>query len=333
MASFEDILAFSQIRKYLTPEQEKSIVQSMGISIEEIDRRMNGKDKEDMFILILLFMDVCKSVSGFDEGVSKIFHASTSDLIIEMKNGKKFLLEIKHTGKEKYKISSGNLQERIDYAASFGLELFFAISIKGFWMLFKSDYLKNNGGKITVADYKNSELDSILGTYSYMFPNGLKIRSVYKKNYKNSVGIKHNEYGELVSYELYYQDRKLFRVKGKNSPVKGYSMILEALQDRMSVVSQNIHTEGDTTVIIEEFPADNQNSFNAISEYEFLLSPIRHTVNDSGENYTERTAVESLKSDETVMHFQKEHVRGMMKWLAEQGVPVCYVYEGLIRKL
>lgn len=91
-------------KKYLTSEQEKSIAQSMGISLEEIDRRLKGKDKEDMFILILLFMDVCKSVSGFDEGISKIFHASTSDLIIELKNGKKFLLEIKHTGKEKYQV-------------------------------------------------------------------------------------------------------------------------------------------------------------------------------------------------------------------------------------
>ena len=28
------------------------------------------------------------------------------------------------------------------------------------------------------------------------------------------------------------------------------------------------------------------------------------------------------------MHFQKEHIRRMMKWLAEQGVPVRYVQGG-----
>ena len=328
MASFEDILAFSQIRKYLSTEQESAIVQAMGTNIEEINRRMIGIDKEYEFLLMLLFMDNCESVSGFDEGILKLFYAATSDLIVVLKCEKKFLLEIKHTGKEKYQISSKKKKKRIDYAESVGLDLYFAISIKGFWMLFKSDYLKNNSGKITVADYKNSELDNILGTYSYMFPNGIKIKSVYKKNYKNSIGIKHNEYGELVSYEFYYKSRKLFRIKGKNSPHKGYSMILEALQDRMSNVSQDIQTTGDTTVIIEEFPDDDKNSFNMISEYSFLLSPIRHTVNDNGENYTERTAVESLKSDETIMHFQKEHIRRMMKWLAEQGVPVRYVQGG-----
>lgn len=332
MTSLEDVLAFSQIRQYLTPEQETSIAQAMGTNIAEINRRMVGKDKEDEFILILLFMDICKTVSGFDEGVSKLFHASTSDLIIELKNGKKFLLEIKHTGEGKYHISAGNLAKRVAYAKSLGLDLYFAISLKGFWMFFKSDYLDSHGGTIVIEDYINSELDEILGTFSYMFPNGLKIRSVYMKHHKKPVGIQHDEYGELVSYKFYYKEKELFRVKGVNSQFLGYSMILEALQDRMSAVRQDINKDRDATVVIEEFPM-NSKSLNIISEYEFLLSPVRHTVNEKGENFTERTAVASLKSDKKVLTFQKEHIRGMMKTLVEKGVPIKLVHKGYITEL
>lgn len=80
-------------------------------------------------------MDICKSITGFDEGVSQLLKTATSDLLVELKNGEKFMLEIKHTDKEKYSISGGNLNTRIEYANKLGLKLLFAISIKGCWML------------------------------------------------------------------------------------------------------------------------------------------------------------------------------------------------------
>ena len=226
----------------------------------------------------------------------------------------------------------GNLQKRIDYASKYGLDLFFAISIKGYWMLFNSEYLKEKKGKIEVSDLMKSKLDEILGCVSYVFPKGMRIKSVYSTDEAvKSTGIQFSPYGKLVSYELYYNDRKIFRVKGKNSPYIGYTMILEALQDRLSMDTQTIEQSGSYTVINESF----SNDFNAISEYKFLLSPIEHTVYDGEEKYTAHTYIENAKVDANLlnMRFQVGHIRGMMQYLAENGIEIMYIRNSLIYKL
>ena len=140
MSDFNKIMAFQQMMPYLNKEQQDNLATTLGMELQEIERRLVGKNKEDEFILILLFMEVCKSITAFDEGVSQLLKTATSDLLVELQNEKKFMLEIKHTDKERYSISMGNLQKRIDYASKYGLELFFAISIKGYWMLFNAEY-------------------------------------------------------------------------------------------------------------------------------------------------------------------------------------------------
>ena len=241
MSDFNKIMAFQQMMPYLNKEQQENLANTLGMELEEIERRLVGKNKEDEFVLILLFMEVCKSITGFDEGVSQLLKTATSDLLVELHSGKKFMLEIKHTDKERYSISMGNLQKRMDYAAKYNLELFFAISIKGYWMLFNAEYLKMKNGKIEVSDITKSKLDEILGCISYMFPKNLRIKSVYSTNETvKTTGIQFDPYGKLVSYELYYDNKKIFRVKGKNSPYIGYTMLLEALQDRLSMDKQVI---------------------------------------------------------------------------------------------
>lgn len=148
MSDFNKIIAFQQIMPYLDKEQQENLANTLGMELEEIERRLVGKNKEDEFILILLFMNVCKNITAFDEGVSQLLKTATSDLLVELQNENKFMLEIKHTEKEKYSISMGNLQKRIDYARQYGLDLYFAISIKGYWMLFNAEYLKDKKGKI-----------------------------------------------------------------------------------------------------------------------------------------------------------------------------------------
>lgn len=332
MSDFNKIMAFQQMMPYLNKEQQEKLATTLGMDLQEIERRLVGKNKEDEFVLILLFMEVCKSITAFDEGVSQLLKTATSDLLVELQNGNKFMLEIKHTEKEKYSISMGNLQKRIDYASKYGLDLYFAISIKGYWMLFSAEYLKEKKGKIEVSDLMKSKLDEILGCVSYVFPKGMRIKSVYSTDETvKSTGIQFSPYGKLVSYELYYNDRKIFRVKGKNSPYIGYTMILEALQDRLSMDTQTIEQSGSYTVINESF----SNDFNAISEYKFLLSPIEHTVHDGEEKYTAHTYIENAKVDANLlkMRFQVGHIRGMMQYLADNGIEIMYIRNSLIYKL
>lgn len=294
MSDFNKIMAFQQMMPYLNKEQQDNLATTLGMELQEIERRLVGKNKEDEFILILLFMEVCKSITAFDEGVSQLLKTATSDLLVELQNEKKFMLEIKHTDKERYSISMGNLQKRIDYASKYGLELFFSISIKGYWMLFNAEYLKEKKGKIDISDLMKSKLDEMLDCISYVFPKGLRIKSVYSTDETvKSTGIKFPPYGNMVSYELYYNDRRIFRVKGKKSPYIGYTMILEALQDRLSMDTQIIEQSDNYTVINESF----SNDFNAISEYKFLLAPVEHTAYDGEEKYTAHTYIENAKAD------------------------------------
>ena len=288
-------------------------VQPEKIEIDANERAVNEKSQYCFF--------VCTTFDSF-----------LNDLLVELQNEKKFMLEIKHTDKERYSISMGNLQKRIDYASKYGLELFFAISIKGYWMLFNAEYLKEKKGKIDISDLMKSKLDEMLDCISYVFPKGLRIKSVYSTDETvKSTGIKFPPYGNMVSYELYYNDRRIFRVKGKNSPYIGYTMILEALQDRLSMDTQIIEQSDNYTVINESF----SNDFNAISEYKFLLAPVEHTAYDGEEKYTAHTYIENAKADANLlkMHFQLGHVRGMMQYLADNGVEIMYIRNNLIYKL
>lgn len=332
MSDFNKIIAFQQIMPYLTKEEQESLADTLGMDMQEIERRLIGKNKEDEFILILLLMDVCKSITAFDEGVSQLLKTATSDLLIEMKDGTKFMLEIKHTEKERYSISMGNLQKRIDYAKQYNLDLYFAISIKGFWMLFNSQYLKDKAGKIDVSDMMKSKLDKILGCVSYVFPKDLRIKSVYSINESvKTTGIEFDPYGKMVSYELYNGSKKIFRVKGANSPYMGYTMVLEALQDRMSMDSQTIEHSGEYTIINESF----NNDFNMISEYKFLLAPIEHTIRSGNDKYTAHTYIENVKEDTSLLNtrFRLEHIRRVMQYLVDNGVKIMYSKNNLIYKL
>lgn len=145
MSDLEKLIAFDNIEHLVSEETRNKILSDLNISNEEeFEKRLIGKKKEDEFLLFLILLDVC-SIMPIDESITQILEEASCDFIIQMKDSKKsFMLEIKHTDKEEYKISSGNLQKRIDYANSRGYKLYFAISIKGFWMLFNQNYIKKN---------------------------------------------------------------------------------------------------------------------------------------------------------------------------------------------
>ena len=110
-----------------------------------------------------------------------------------------------------------------------------------------------------------------------------------------------------------------------------YAMVLEALQDRLSMDTQTIQQSGNYTIINESF----SNDFNAISEYKFLLAPIEHTMYDGEEKYTVHTYIENAKADENVlqMRFHLTHIRNAMLYLADKGLDIMYIKNNLIYKL
>ena len=119
-------------------------------------------------------------------------------------------------------------------------------------MMFPADYLKSKGGRITIKDFKSSVLDDYLDNCSYLFIQGTEIKSVYEPTVnRDEDTIYHDKYGQLVSYELLFQGKRIFKFHSKNNPKIAYSFVLEALQDRLSNDKQLITHKGPKTMIRE----------------------------------------------------------------------------------
>lgn len=289
------LLAFNQLVIDMPEDEKEKLAQSLRIDYEEYKKRIVGKEKEADFIIILKSLEALKHFEAYDEGLSHITGEYTPDFKIEMNDGYKMLLEVKHTNKDSYKISQGNLQKRIDFATNQNLPLRFAVSLKGLWGLFTAETLLEKKGKLKLADFRGpkacSWLDIELATCSYMFEKQIKIKSVYSTNHSKGMGIQNNSYGQLISYELYYGDKQIFRAKGKKSRFIQHSIYLEALQDRVANINQDIEQNGEFTIITEYSDKDVT---QFIPEYDFVLAPIKHMckwVNSQEVKYNSQLAI------------------------------------------
>lgn len=316
------LLAFNQLVMDKTEEEKRILAQQLNIDYEEYKKRMVGKEKEADFIIIMKSLEVLKHFEAYDEGLSHITGEYTPDFRIEMNDGYKMLLEVKHTDQDFFKISQGNLQKRIDFAKRQNIPLRFAISLKGLWGLFTSETLQEKKGKLTLDDFRgeksNSWLDIELATCVYMFPKQVKIRSVYSTSHAKGMEVQFEPYGHLVSYELYCDNKKIFRVKGKNSPYFRHSIYLEALHDRIANINQDIQQNGEFTVITEY---SDEGTPQLIPEYEFLLSPINHMrkmVNEKEIQYTSQIAI----SERDFSFLSVQMLRFLLSELVDLGMEI-----------
>lgn len=323
----EKLLAFNQLIVDKSEDEKRHLAQILGIDYAEYEKRIVGKEKEADFIIIMKSLGVLKHLEAYDEGLSHITREYTPDFRLEMNDGFKMFLEVKHTDKDTFTISQGNLQKRIDFADRQGLPLRFAVSLKGLWGLFTSETLKDNKGKLTLDDFggerSTSWLDIEFATCSYMFPQKIKIRSVYSSNHPKGMGIQFDPYGQLISYELYCNDKRIFRMKGKSSKYFPHSTCLEALQNRAADTHQDKQTDGEFTIITDWFDA---NSHHLIPEYEFLLAPIHHTckaVNGKLIRYSSQSAI----SDHDFTYLPVQLLRASLAELTDLGLDVI-VFRG-----
>lgn len=322
----EKLLAFHQLVLDNTEEEKLALAHQFGIDYSEYKKRIVGKEKESEFIIIMKSLGILKHLEAYDEGLSHITGEYTPDFKIEMNDGHKMLLEIKHTGKDIFTISQGNLQNRIDFADRQDLPLRFAVSLKGYWGLFTSETLKENRGKLTLDDFigekSTSWLDREFATCSYMFPQPIKIKSVYSKNHPKSIPIQFQPYGHLVSYELYCGNRRIFRVKGQNSPYLSHCIYLEALQNRAANSHQDKQQQGEFTVITDYFDTEH----HTIPEYEFLLAPISHTCKVHNSEVIPYDA-QSAISDHSFNFCSVQLLRVILNQLVDLGMEII-VFRG-----
>lgn len=321
----DKILAFHTLVIGKQEIEKQRLAEIHNIDYEEYKRRIIGKEKEAEFLVILRALKAINHIEAYDEEVSKITDEKTSDYKVELSDGYKMLIEVKHTDKEKYSISGGNLQARIDFAKNNNLPLRFAISIKGYWGLFTAEYLQSKNGKITLSDFisdkgMTSTWDNELETCSYLFPANIQIKSVYTHNHPKSLGIGFDPYGELVSYELTCNGKRIIRVKGKKSKDISTMILIEALQDRLANSKQEIIEDNDYTVIV-----DKTDGINMIPEYSFLLAIIEHMDLSGLDTRDDNLSYVSTKKE--FNYPTLEYIRIAMSILVQNGLDIV-VFKG-----
>lgn len=327
MADFEleKILSFHSLTLGYSEETKKSKAVAFDIDYNEFTQRIKGKEKELEFLLLLRTFGVLKHLESFDESTSHITQEFTSDYKIEYLDGYKCLLEIKHTDKEIYKISKGNLNNRIEFAKRHEMPLRFAISIKGIWGMYTTEQLIQNDGKISLSnDYLNSWLEPELDTCSYGFFGKIRIESIYSKNYQKGMGISLKPYGDLVSQKLYHNNKLIYKAKGYNSKYIKHVILLGALQDRLSF-NQTKKTDGNFTIITEE---TGDEPANFIPEYEFILSYIRKLNPILGVNKKDNISAAALKKE--LNHPYVSSFRSIVYDLSKLGLLIMCSRQGKI---
>lgn len=149
-----------------------------------------------------------------------------------------------------------------------------------------------------------------------MFNKTITIKSVYAHNHPKGMGVWFEPYGQLISYEFYYDNRRIFRAKGKGSKFLRYSILLEAIQDRVANEKQEIRQEGGYTIITE-----TSNNINIIPEYKFILSYLYHTYDLKGGEEIQLNPHRAV-NNKNFSYLDVRQIRYILSELASMGVEI-----------
>ncbi|GMX60994.1 hypothetical protein Elgi_74120 [Paenibacillus elgii] len=316
MTEIEKIKAFLSIKSFLNRNDQVDLINKLNLSKVDLDKRLKGKENEVELFLILHMLNSCNHILAFDEGTSVLTKSYSPDAIIELKNGYRFFLEIKSTDDRKFKNSTGNLENRIQFANSFGLPLYFAVKVSGYWSLYSAEYLLNNNGKIDVVDdFKTSEFYTMFGSHVIHFPEGFKAVRQYSRSTNKCIA-KHDNHGFLVKYDLYFNNQLLFSFNPDSNDVFLYFM-LESLNDAMLQQYQNITSVGSDDLI----ESLELKTGVYTTTHGMLLSPIYHLKHDLDFFYDSTTYYKDLLGKKPT-HFTKEILYNVLFLLIGEGVPI-----------
>ncbi len=314
----ERLKAFHQVESFLDDETRLLLIKKLSLEDSNLENRLPGLRVEDEFALMLYFLNECKHIISLDETTSVLTHESyQSDYIIHFKNDKKIMIEVKSTAKNKYKISKSNFDKRMLFAKDMGLELYFALKIKGHWSLFSSDYLIEKDYKINYEDdLQNSILCETLNSQMLLIPKGLKAESIYSQNTSNGLMVQHVEYGELISYKLFFNDKLIIEVSPEEQNYLHTIFIIELWHDFMSanLISKTISK---TETLVTETSKENFINY----DFQYFMSTINHTINNGNNRYNSTSFLKYIATNKDIA-LTKEMLFMTLDELVALGVPV-----------
>ncbi|WP_419871809.1 hypothetical protein [Candidatus Pristimantibacillus sp. PTI5] len=317
--SMEKVKAFFGVKNFLNEEQQEQVSVMLGLTPTDLTKRIWGKENEIEFTIMIYLLQWCKNIVGFEEGVAKLTNTVASDLYIELVNGEKIIVEIKSTEKSNFSISESIYLRKKEFAKKMNAKLYFAIKMSGFWTLYSSEYLESKNRKIVLEnDFLKSELNEIFGERNFLFPEGLKISSVYSKKSEKHMGIKNSDFGNLVEYKMEYNNNKIIEIHSDKDEEFFLTFLFENLQDVMSNQKQIItEIDSDRTIVIEELTQE----ITPLSLAGFILSPIRHLLNDFGYVYDFNQYLTNL-IDGSKNSIDREHILYAISFLADKDYPI-----------
>lgn len=317
MTNIEKIKAFLSIKNFLSLKDQEYLIEKLELSEIDLTKRLKGKESEIELYLILHMLGICNHILAFEEGTSVLTKSFSPDAIIELKNGYRFFMEIKSTDERLFKNSMGNLEKRIEFASSFGLPLFFAIKLSGYWTLFNAEYLVSRNGRIDlVDDFKVSEFYTMFESHMITVHKGFKAIRLYNKTEVKDYISRHDDYGFMVNYELYFNEKLIFSFDSKSEKVF-YYFVLESLNDAMLMQSkENSDLENGEIIEIIELKSDIH-----LSTHGMLLSPIFHLKHHYDFMYDSSTYFQDILNNAPT-HLTKEIIFALLLELIENDVPI-----------
>jgi hypothetical protein len=184
-------------------------------------------------------------------------------------------------------------------------------------MLFHNGYLIENNYKIeSHKDMNNSIFLTKLDATIYIIPKDVRIESIYSLKENVGLGIRHGEYGELISIKLFYQDTLLFEVSAENMEHLPECLLFELWYDMLL-----------ENVIFERLDELTMKSINEITDelmtldFKYFLSSINHMVNIYDKRHESSSFLKLLASNVDVS-LNKERLEILFNRLIGLGIPI-----------
>lgn len=312
MVDIEKVKAFKNIAPYLNDKDRKELVDKLCINDSNLPLRLSGLRNEDELCLILSYLNSCDHILSFDEGISILTKSYQPDLLIKLKNKNPLFIEVKSKQDYIFKISKGNLENKIKFVKYFNIPLYFALKLNGSWSLFTSEYLLSNSGKINIVEQReHSKFGDFFQSYHYLFFKG--IESIHKYSLSNNSQIKHSKYGNLIAFELSFNNRKIVDVNKYDSNFF-LSFIFKSLFNAMQIAKEE--TDGNVTKIYRRL---NHNTF--IADYHFFIEQIRSIVNEYGSRH-DTTSYLKLFLENREHLINHEMLLHGLRILQNKGLPI-----------
>lgn len=190
------------------------------------------------------------------------------------------MIEVKSTKDDKYSISRGNFEKRVDWAKKRGYKLYFAIKIYNYWTLFSEDQMRKWNRKVNEEKLPYSQLSTILGVYYYAVTDVKMISHYTDSKIKQSLGIYDSDKNHFSIKEQFFASGELVDeitpINNNNLP---FVLLSEALKTR-SMITKNILNEHDYTLTYE------LKGTHIISVFEIYQESITHMEGvDDGDKY------------------------------------------------